>query len=92
MLLLESDKLPVDQLQFGYQRMASTTMCTWAVNATIEHYNNLGQTVYGCAADMSKAFDVLAWVPLFRELLERGVFLLRSGVGPQLLHVAQLRR
>ena len=48
-------------------------MCSWAINAVIEHYNMQGQAVYGCTADMSKAFDVIEWVPLFKELMSRGV-------------------
>ena len=38
-LLLEGDKLSMDQLQFGYQTNISTTMCSWAVSTVVEHYN-----------------------------------------------------
>ena len=73
MLLLEGSNLSVDQQQFSYQKAASTTMCTWAVSAVIEDYNNQGREVFGCAADISKTFDMCSWILLFKELNRRGV-------------------
>ena len=35
-LLLEVDKLNVDELQYGYQAVTSTTMCTWSLAATVD--------------------------------------------------------
>ena len=32
-----------------------------------------GASVYGCATDMSKAFDIVNWLPLLTELQERDV-------------------
>ena len=72
-LLLEGSKLTCDELQFSYQKTASTTMCTWAISAVIEHYNNQGREIYGCAADISKAFDMYSWTHLFKELVKRGI-------------------
>ena len=72
-LLLESDKLSVDQLSFGYQKCTSTVMCSFAMTNVIEHYNNKGQEVYGFSGDISKGFDVLDWLPLFTELLNRKI-------------------
>ena len=72
-LLLEGDKLSVDQLQYGYQALTSTTMCTWSVNAVVEHYNSQGRVVYGAAMDCSKAFDMVRWTELFTELHKKGV-------------------
>ena len=34
-LLLEGNKLSVDQLQFGYQTNISTSMCSWAISSVI---------------------------------------------------------
>ena len=65
--------MSTDQLQFGYQKGISTTMCTWAVSAVVEHYNLRGKVVYGAALDCSKAFDMVEWCELFKELMERGV-------------------
>ena len=72
-LLLEGEKLHVDDLQFGYQAKLSTTMCTWSVTAVIDFYNRGGRPVYGCAMDMSKAFDMVQWGELFNTLRVRGV-------------------
>jgi len=72
-LLLESDKLSVDQLSFGYQKCTSTVMCSFAMTNVIEHYNNKGQEVYGFSGDISKGFDVLDWLPLFTELVNRKI-------------------
>ena len=38
-LILERDKLTTDELQFGFQAKSSTSMCSWAVSAVIDHYN-----------------------------------------------------
>ena len=51
----------------------STTMCTWAVSAVIDHYNRQGSVVYGCAMDLSKAFDMVEWGVLFQTLQARNV-------------------
>ena len=72
-LLLEGDKLNVDQLQYGYQALTSTTMCSWSLGATVEYYNNRGRIVYGCAMDCSKAFDMVRWTQLFNQLMDCGV-------------------
>ena len=72
-LLLEGDKLGCDVLQFGFQAEASTTMCTWTVSSVIDHYLNNGRSVYGCAMDLSKAFDMVEWKELFNTLIVRGV-------------------
>ena len=72
-LLLEGDKLECDELQFGYQGKTSTSMCTWTVTAVIDYFNRNGRTVYGCAMDMSKAFDLVEWGELFTTLQSRGV-------------------
>ena len=62
-----------DDLQFGYQAKSSTTMCSWAVTAVIDFYNRNGRPVYGCAMDMSKAFDMVEWGELFTNLRSKGV-------------------
>ena len=72
-LILEGDKLRCDQLQFGFQPKASTTMCSWVATAVIDHYNRQGAVVYGCAMDLSKAFDLVEWFELFKVLNARNV-------------------
>ena len=70
-LLLDGDKLKCDSLQFGFQPKSSTSMCSWSVTAVINHYNGQGTDVYGCAMDLSKAFDLVEWLELFRTLRKR---------------------
>ena len=72
-LLLEGDKLGCDEMQFGFQAKSSTTMCSWAVTSVIDHYLSNGRAVYGCAMDLSKAFDMVEWTDLFTTLMKRGV-------------------
>ena len=73
LLLLTRDILTCDQLQFGFQAETSTTMCSWTATTIIEHYNRQGKPVYGCAMDLSKAFDLVEWSSLFRLLRDKGV-------------------
>ena len=72
-LMLEGEKLGCDQLQFGFQAKASTSMCTWTATTVIEHYNRNGSVVYGCAMDLSKAFDLVEWVELFNNLMDKSI-------------------
>ena len=72
-LLVEGDKLHVDQLQYGYQALTSTTMCSWSLATTIKYYNIRGRAVYGCAMDCSKAFDMVKWTQLFNKLLDQRI-------------------
>ena len=72
-LMLESDKLNFDAMQFAYQPKASTSMCTWTFTAVVDHFNREGAPVYGAAMDMSKAFDMVEWTELCRMLLDRKV-------------------
>jgi hypothetical protein len=46
-------------------------MCSWTATTVIEHYNKNGNVVYGCAMDLSKAFDLVEWVDLFNTLIEK---------------------
>ena len=48
-------------------------MCTWTAITVIEHYNRQGSVVYGCALDLSKAFDLVEWGELFSTLVKRGI-------------------
>ena len=72
-LILESDKLSTDELQFWFQASSRTNMCSWAVSTVVDHYNRSGRPVYACAMDLSKAFDLVSWEHLFPELMDRGV-------------------
>ena len=48
-------------------------MCTWAISTLVEYYNRAGHTVFAFTMDLSKAFDLVAWNTLFRELVTREV-------------------
>ena len=48
-------------------------MCTWIVTAVVEYFNMRGRTVYGTAMDCSKAFDMVRWTELFKELRKKGL-------------------
>ena len=69
MLLTQSEKLSSDQLQFGYQKLSSTVMCSWAASSVIGHFNRAGGDVFGALLDCSKAFDMVEWVTLFRVVM-----------------------
>ena len=72
-LIIEGEKLDFDQLQFGFQANSSTTMCSWAVSAVAEYYNQAGTPIFGCTMDISKAFDMCEWSSLFEDLRQRKV-------------------
>ena len=57
--------------QFGFKANSSTTMCTFVLNETIEYYNSNNSTVFSLMLDASKAFDRVAYVLLFRKLIDR---------------------
>ena len=67
------DKLTTDELQFGYQDNTSTSMCTWLVVETVEHYLRQGSNIYACVMDMTKAFDNVKHSTLFHKLDEKGI-------------------
>ena len=48
-------------------------MCTWTATTVIEHYNQRGRPVYSCAMDLSKAFDLVEWLSLFKVLAAKGI-------------------
>ena len=72
-LNLFGDRLDLDELQFSYQRNCSTTMCTWLVVESINHFMRNGNDVYTCFMDMKKAFDMVKHGIMFRKLIERNV-------------------
>ena len=53
-------------LQFGFKRGVSTSMCRQFLKSVVHHYNHGGSPVYCCLLDASKAFDLvdhfLSWL------------------------------
>ena len=43
------------------------------LSAVIDQYNRKGSVVYGCAMDLSKAFDMVEWLELFTQLQAKHV-------------------
>ena len=72
-LLLYSDDLKVDELQFGFQQNTSTSMCTWLAVETIEYFIRNGSDVYVCVMGMTKAFDTVQHSKLFWKLVDKGI-------------------
>ena len=72
-LLLHTDCLNIDELQFGFQQDTSTNMCTWLAIETIEYYLRNGSEVFACVMDMTKTFDKVQHSKLFLKLAEKGI-------------------
>ena len=72
-IILYSDKLAFDDLQFSYQANCSTNMCTWMVVETIDYFSRNGSEVFTSVMDMRKAFDNVKRGMLFTKLLQKGV-------------------
>ena len=75
-LIMEGEKLTFSELQFAYQESTSTTVCSWAVTTVVDYFNRCGSQVYAATMDMSKAFDMVHWFHLFKELRNRNVGLI----------------
>ena len=59
-ILLFSETLSLDDLQFSYQKNCLTTMCTWMVIESISYFTWNGSDIFTCAMEMAKAFDNIA--------------------------------
>ena len=73
LLFLFEDEMNIDELQFGFQRKTSTTMCTWLAVETIDYFVRNGSDVFTCVMDMSKAFDRVQHSTLFWKLINKGI-------------------
>ena len=69
-ILYESNLKP-SELQFGFQKKNSTTMCTWTVTETVNYFLNRDTPVFSCFLDLSKAFDLVSFSNLFSKLRDR---------------------
>ena len=72
-ILLFGKSLRLDDLQFGYQKHISTTMCTWLVVESTSYFLRNNSEVFTCFMDMKKAFDMVKHSLLFKKLIERNV-------------------
>ena len=62
-----------NDFQFGFQPFSNTSLCSWVVYETIDHYLRNGSIIYGCLLDCSKAFDTIEHSKLFEKLLNAGM-------------------
>ena len=65
---MENNKLKMNLLQFSFQKGTGTNMCSWAITSVIGYHNPAGRPVFACSMDLSKAFYVVLWIKLFKEL------------------------
>ena len=70
-IMLHGDDLGSDELQFGFKKNSSCSMCTWSVLETINYYKRGGSEVYGCLLDCQKAFDTVEHKKIFQKLTDR---------------------
>ena len=70
-ILLYGEALSSDELQFGFKKSSSTSLCTWSVIETISYYKRGGSDVFCCLLDCKKAFDTVEHAKIFQKLLEK---------------------
>ena len=70
-LSLFSDTFHSANLQFGFQKNLSTTMCSWMLLETVNYYTNRGTSMFVCLLDLSKAFDTVKHDILFKKLSDK---------------------
>ena len=71
-IILYGHLLKLDDLQFGFQKDNSTSLCSWVAFETINYYISKGSIVYGALMDCTKAFDTIQHSKLFSKMLEAG--------------------
>ena len=71
LLLQYPDQFSTSDLQFGFKRFMSTSLCTGTVKNVAHRYVRNGSPVFGCLLDASKAFDLVRHDILFDRLLQR---------------------
>ena len=63
--------LTTSNLQFGFKRGHSTSMCTMILKEAIDYYRTNGNDVYCTMLDATKAFDRVEYCKLIRSLLAK---------------------
>ena len=69
-LLNYSGYFTTSDLQFGFKRQLSTTLCTGLIKNVVSKFVHAGSRIYG---DASTAFDPVNHEVLFSKLMERNV-------------------
>ena len=68
-----NDVLYSSECQFGFKKGHSTNMSTFVVKEVVSYYINNDSAVCSCVIDMSKAFDRVDLVKLFKRLSLRAL-------------------
>ena len=74
LLILEKEgqtSLRTDDLQLGFKKKCSTTLCTGLLKEVAAHFVQGGSTVYALFLDASKAFDCVDYFKLLSGLHQR---------------------
>jgi Reverse transcriptase (RNA-dependent DNA polymerase) len=66
-------KLLACDLQFGFKKGHSTSMCTQFLKETVAYYTSNDSSVYCIMLDASKAFDRVRYAKLFLKMLNRDI-------------------
>ena len=66
-------KFRTNDLQFGFKPNSSTTKCTFALEETINYFQQNNSDVYVLLLDATKAFDKVNYIKLFQLLIDRGI-------------------
>ena len=69
----EENQLITSNMQFGFKKGASTSLCTCMVQETISYFVSKNTNVYGLLLDATKAFDRINYIKLFNILLSRNI-------------------
>ena len=73
-LIVQSDSLQSDPLQFAYKENASTVQCAYVIFEVINYYINNDSCNYICMLDASKAFDRVNHLCLINKLKLRNMW------------------
>jgi len=72
-LLTYPQYFTTSDLQFGFKKGLSTSLCTGLIKNVVSRYVHHGSSVYGCFLDASKAFDHVNHHSLFTKLSKRNL-------------------
>ena len=85
--------LVTSNLQLGFKKHCSTTLCTGLLKEIATHFLHNGSNVYALFLDASKAFDRVDYLLLFKRLLSKNMnsVYLRSLMNLYLNHKLRVR-
>ena len=64
-------ELTASEMQFGFKKYHSTTLCSLIFTEVISTYVNNNSSVYSCLLDASKAFDLVHYGKLFKKFISK---------------------